>query len=328
MRGLRAGDAGAAETGTLDTMLEPMAYQTPNLPCVTLWDLPGVGSPSFPLNTYCEQLSLSQFEFFIIVGCQRFCSSHAMLAREIQRMGKRFYFVRSKADVDLEASRRQRPSSYAEEKILQQVREDCGMGLAAEGVSHPQVFVVSGWEPSRYDFPLLQQTLQRELLSLKRDSFLRTLPAVASPIISQKKAALKGEILKTALFACLLAAVPVPGLTFLYTLAVVRERLFRYYSSFGVDDRSLAALAQQVAKPVAELRAVMTSWGMTRMMAPKLLLDLVGAGVMVTEYSRQRFPVFGAMVSAGAALVTTYFMLRKGPAVFLRHFNIRASYKY
>ncbi|XP_026517814.1 interferon-inducible GTPase 5-like, partial [Terrapene carolina triunguis] len=198
MRGLHAGDEGAAETGMLDTMTEPMAYPDPVLPGVTLWDLPGVGTSSFPLDSYCKQLNLSRFEFYIIVGSQRFRSDHARLVSEIQRMSKRFYFVRSKADMDLDASRRQRPSSYNEERILQQIREDCRRGVEAEGVGHPQVFVVSSWEPNRYDFPLLRQTLQTELQSLKRHAFLLSLPAVASPIINQKKAALKAEIWKIA----------------------------------------------------------------------------------------------------------------------------------
>ncbi|XP_065434887.1 interferon-inducible GTPase 5-like [Chrysemys picta bellii] len=311
MRGLSAGDEGAAETGMLDTMTEPMAYPDPVLPGVTLWDLPGVGTSSFPLDSYCKQLNLSRFEFYIIVGSQRFRSDHARLACEIQRMGKRFYFVRSKADMDLDASRRQRPSSYNEERILEQIREDCRRGVAAEGVGHPQVFVVSSWEPNRYDFPLLRQTLQTELPLLKRHAFLLSLPAVASPIINQKKAALKAEIWKIALFSCFLAAVPVPGLSFLGTFVVFRKHLFRYYSNFGVDNRSLSALAQQVGKPVEELTAVMTSLGMTPMTALKLLLDSVGAAVMVREYSWKRLPVFGAMVSGGVALITTYFMLRK-----------------
>uniref|UniRef100_A0A8C3SEI6 IRG-type G domain-containing protein n=1 Tax=Chelydra serpentina TaxID=8475 RepID=A0A8C3SEI6_CHESE len=311
MRGLRAGDEGAAGTGVLDTMMDPMAYPDPVLPGVTFWDLPGVGTSYFPLNTYSEQLNLSRFEFFIIVGSQRFRSEHARLIREIRRMGKRFYFVRAKADMDLDASRRQRPSSYDEERILEQIRGDCRSGVAAEGVDHPQVFVVSSWEPNRYDFPVLRQTLHSELPSLKRHAFLLSLPAVASSIINQKRAALKGEIWKTALFSCLLAAIPVPGLAFLYTFFVFRKRLFQYYIIFGVDDRSLSALARQVGKPVGELTAVMTSLGTTPMTALKLLSDSVGAAVMVAEYLWKRLPVFGAMVSGGLAPVTTYFMLRK-----------------
>nr|XP_023969960.1 interferon-inducible GTPase 5-like [Chrysemys picta bellii] len=311
MRGLRAGDEGAAETGMLDTMTMPVAYPDPVLPGVTLWDLPGVGTPYFPLDTYWERLNLSQYDFFIIVGFQRFRSDHAWLACKIQRMGMRFYFVRSKADADLDASRRQRPSSYDEERILEQIREDCRRGVAAEGVGHPQVFVVSSWEPNRYDFPLLRQTLQMELPRLRRHAFLLSLPAVASPIINQKKAALKGEIWKIALFSCLLAAIPVPGLAFLGTFFVFRKHLFGYSSNFGVDNRSLLALARQVRRPLGELTAMMTSLGTTPMMALKLLLDSVGAAMMVAEYSWKRLPVFGALVSGGVALVTTFFMLRK-----------------
>ncbi|XP_043357898.1 interferon-inducible GTPase 5-like isoform X2 [Dermochelys coriacea] len=311
MRGLCAGDEGAAETEMLDTMRELTAYPDPILPGVTLWDLPGVGTFYFPLDTYCEQLNLSQYEFFIIVGSQRFRSDHARLVREIQRTGKRFYFVRSKADVDLDASKRQRPPSYNQKRILKQIREDCRRGIAAEGVGHPQVFVVSSRETNCYDFPLLRQTLQTDLLILKRHAFLLSLPAVALPIVNQKKANLKGEIWKIALLSCLLAAIPVPGIAFLCTFFLFRKHLFQYYSSFGVDDRSLSALAQQVGRPVRELMAVMTSLGTTPMTALKLLSDLVGTAVMGAEYSWKRLPVFGARVSGGVALVTTYFMLRK-----------------
>ncbi|CAM5176102.1 unnamed protein product [Eretmochelys imbricata] len=311
MWGLHAGDEGAAETGMLDVMRELMAYPDPVLPGVTLWDLPGVGVSYFPLDIYCERFNLSQFEFFIIVGSQRFCSDHARLVREIQRLGKRFYFVCSKANVDLDTSRRQRSSSDNGERILQQIREDCRRGLGAEGVGHPQVFVVSSWEPNHYDFPLLRQTLQTEVQSLKRHAFLRSLPAIALPIVKQKTAALKGQIWETALFSCLLTAVPVPGLSFLCTFFIFRKHLFRYYSSFVVDDRSLSALARQVGKPIGELTAVMTSLGTTLMMALKLLSDSVGATVMVAEYSWKRLPVFGAMVPGGVALLTPFFVLQQ-----------------
>ncbi|XP_075764396.1 interferon-inducible GTPase 5-like [Pelodiscus sinensis] len=314
LRGLRAGDEGAAETGMLETVTETMAYRDPVLPGVTLWDLPGAGTSHFPLNTYCEQLSLGRFDFFLLVGSQRFRAAHAQLAREIQGMGKRFYFVRSKADMDLEASRRQRPSSYSEERILQEIREDCRRGLAAEGVGHPQVFVVSSWEPDSYDFPLLRQTLQKDLPGLKRLAFLLSLPAVASPIIIRNKAALEGEIWKPALLSCLLAAIPLPGLAFLGTFFIFWKHLLRYYSRFGVDNRSLSALARQVGKPVEELKAVMSTLGPTPMMALRLLVDTVGFTVMVQECSWKRLPIFGAMVSGGAALLATYFMLWKGLA--------------
>ncbi|KAG6926135.1 immunity related GTPase cinema [Chelydra serpentina] len=125
MRGLHAGDEGAAGTGMLNIMAHPIAYPDPVLPGVTLWDLPWVGMSYFPLNS--EQLNLNPFEFFIIVGFQRFRSEHARLIHEIRRMGKRFYFVRSKADMDLDASRRQRPSSYDEERILEQIRGTAGV---------------------------------------------------------------------------------------------------------------------------------------------------------------------------------------------------------
>uniref|UniRef100_A0A3B4V7G0 IRG-type G domain-containing protein n=1 Tax=Seriola dumerili TaxID=41447 RepID=A0A3B4V7G0_SERDU len=57
------------------------------IPNVTLWDLPHVG--------------FERFDFFIIISADRFRENDVKLAQEIQRMEKKFYFVRSKIDQDL-----------------------------------------------------------------------------------------------------------------------------------------------------------------------------------------------------------------------------------
>ncbi|XP_042299862.1 interferon-inducible GTPase 5-like, partial [Sceloporus undulatus] len=146
IRDLRADDPGAAETGVQTTTLEIKAYPHPQLPQTIFWDLPGKGASSFREDALARQVDLNRFDFFIIVGAQRFRTVHIDLVHEIQRMNKDFYFVRSNTDLDMEASKRQRPSDYNEELILLKIKDNCIDGLKRAGVSNPKVFLVSNYE--------------------------------------------------------------------------------------------------------------------------------------------------------------------------------------
>uniref|UniRef100_A0A8C4XEJ8 Immunity related GTPase cinema n=1 Tax=Erpetoichthys calabaricus TaxID=27687 RepID=A0A8C4XEJ8_ERPCA len=85
----------------LKTTTEPTMYSYPKYPNVRLWDLPGIGTMNSKADEYLEQVHFAQYDFFIIIASDRFKQNHLMLAQEIEKMGKHFYFVRSKIDADL-----------------------------------------------------------------------------------------------------------------------------------------------------------------------------------------------------------------------------------
>ncbi|XP_077788624.1 interferon-inducible GTPase 5-like [Podarcis muralis] len=167
------GEPGSGKSSFINAMLGLRADD----PQVILWDHPRRGTPTFGEDKF-EKVDLNHFDFFIIVGSQRFRSTHSDLVREIQDMGKSFYFVRTKADLDLSAAKRQQPSDYNEKKVLLHIQEDCKECLVREGVRDPQVFIVSNWEADCFDFPLLQETLKNDLLRLKRQAFLLRFPSI------------------------------------------------------------------------------------------------------------------------------------------------------
>ncbi|XP_066494346.1 interferon-inducible GTPase 5-like [Tiliqua scincoides] len=308
MLGLQADDPGAAQTGIQSTTAEVKDYIYPLLPQVSLWDIPGKGAPPFDGGSRVQQVDLSRFDFFIIVGYQRFRTTHAELVHEIQDMSKRFYFVRTKIDLDLEASRRQRPSGYSAEKVLQRIKEDCREGLLREGALDPQIFLVSNWETDRFDFPLLQEQLKKDLLMLKRQAFLLGLPRISAPFWERKKAS--AQIVPPALCCGLVSALPVPGLSFLAAMFLLVKFRSRCYREFGLSRRSLEDLAERIGKPVSVLKAAMTSLSLKPMVLLRLS-DLVGATVMVVEHRWGRFPTLGCLLSGGLSLLSTYFMLQK-----------------
>ncbi len=57
LRGLYPRDPGAATTDVKECTKIPSPYSLPNNPNITLYDLPGVNTPCFPLETYIDKIS-------------------------------------------------------------------------------------------------------------------------------------------------------------------------------------------------------------------------------------------------------------------------------
>ncbi|XP_028251848.1 interferon-inducible GTPase 5-like [Parambassis ranga] len=255
-RGLDNRDEGAAPTGCVETTREVTEYPHPNYPNVTLWDLPGVGTTKFPADKYLEHVGLEKFDFFIIVSATRFRENDVKLAQEIQKMGKRFYFVRSKIDSDLQNEER-RKTNFNREKTLTDIKEDCIKGLQDAGFESPQVFLVSSFELHEYDFSLLQETFETELPEHKRNALLMTTPITSLEIIAKKKKAFKSQIKYWAAASAAGAAVSVPGLSIAVDVSILIAAVTQY--GFGLDVPTMKRLAARTGVSYDDLLAVIVS---------------------------------------------------------------------
>ncbi|KAL8219557.1 UNVERIFIED_CONTAM: hypothetical protein K2H54_026988 [Gekko kuhli] len=106
LRGIEDDDEGAAKTGVTQTTMEIKGYPHPKSPKVTIWDLPGIGTPEFEAKKYLETVNFATYDFFIIVAHDRFTEHDVFLGREIQKMGKKFYYVRTKVDISIDSEKR------------------------------------------------------------------------------------------------------------------------------------------------------------------------------------------------------------------------------
>uniref|UniRef100_A0A8K9UIQ2 IRG-type G domain-containing protein n=1 Tax=Oncorhynchus mykiss TaxID=8022 RepID=A0A8K9UIQ2_ONCMY len=158
-RDMKYNDDGAAPTGVVETTMEAKAYPHPKYPNMKVWDLPGIGTANFKPEEYLQKVEFDRFDFFIIVSSERFRANDITLAKEIQKRKKKFYFVRSKIDNDMRAEGRK--ETFDQEKTLETIRQYCIKGL--EGLGSPKVFLISGFDLGLYDFPDLQETMEKEL---------------------------------------------------------------------------------------------------------------------------------------------------------------------
>ncbi|XP_067883527.1 interferon-inducible GTPase 5-like [Heterodontus francisci] len=312
LRGLGDDDEGAAPTGETETTMEPKMYQYPNQDKVTVWDLPGIGTPNFQASQYLERVKFDQYDFFIILSATRFKENDLHLAQEIQQRKKKFYFVRSKIDHDLASSKRREKSQYNEYKTLEKLRNACVESLRKEGLESPQVFLISGWNLDKFDFEKLQEVLEGDLPALKRRAFLLALPSITASIVEKKKTVMLDEIWKIALLSAAAAAVPIPGFSIACDISLLVGKLLSYHRYFGLDDDSIERLAKRVEKTTEELRSVIkTVFGaeVSASIVVKVLTKIAGAAMMASTVLSW-LPLIGTVAAAGISYTTTYSMLK------------------
>ncbi|XP_073325750.1 interferon-inducible GTPase 5-like [Pagrus major] len=312
LRGIDNMAEGAAPTGCVETTSKPTPYSHPNYPNVTLWDLPGVGTTKFPAAKYLKHFKFEQFDFFII-SATRFTENDVKLAKEIKRMKKKFYFVRSKID-DVLRAQKQSQKDFSETTTMATIKEDCIKGLQKLGHQSPQVFLVSSFELHLHDFTLLTETLERELPEHKRNALLLALRNISQEIINKKKEAFQAQIKYVAALSAVVAAVPVPGLSIAVDLALLVGVVTRYVFSFGLDIPSLKRLAVRTSVPFDDLKAVIISPLAAIEISPGLILKVTAqcagtAALMAAEEGTRFIPIIGIPIAMGLSFTTTYRLL-------------------
>ncbi|XP_077312855.1 interferon-gamma-inducible GTPase 10-like [Lithobates pipiens] len=299
LRDLGDEDEESAKTNVVETTMEPTAYPHPKNKSVTYWDLPGIGTPNFKANAYLNKVQFQRYDFFIIIASDRFKENHILLAEEIQKMKKKFYFVRSKIDQDLQNSQTRRAKTFNEKKILDTIRQDCFNSLKCyfKCIKDDSVFLVSSFQPEKFDFSRLLKTFEEELPSHKRYVYLRALPNISSQAIEMKKEALQSAIPWVGLQAA--AASIVPGLSFFNEVFSLSYRIQGYVECFGLDKKSLSNLAERSGR--SDLKDLMKSPfvinEITKDLVVRELEKRKGTAYLITKSIFSGIPFLGAAVA-------------------------------
>ncbi|KAL6470814.1 hypothetical protein MHYP_G00219330 [Metynnis hypsauchen] len=302
-RNLDDEDEGAAKTGVNESTTEPAAYTHPTMPNVKLWDLPGVGTPQFQANTYAKEMKIDRFDFFLIISSGRFTENDLMLAKEIQKRKKQFYFIRSRIDFDIlnEQSKR----SFNRETTLSEIRRYCGENL--KDVGNPKVFLLNCKDLTAFDFEELVKTINSELPQHKQDALLLSLTVSSVAILEKKVKSFEKVIWAAASLSAGIAVAPVPGLSFGFDVAIVGSFFTACYHAFGLDDKSLEKLSDRVNKPhLKTLEKSSLLKGLAQTSTVRLGASALG------EFLCSLVPGPGSLTAASISFTTTRDLLQKG----------------
>ncbi|KAH3727200.1 hypothetical protein DPMN_053129 [Dreissena polymorpha] len=252
-RGLQDYDTDAAPVGTNETTMDPTVYRHPGYQNIELWDLPGVGTPTFPKETYLRQINVDTYDFFLLITCTRFYDDDRWLAKEILSRKKRFYFLRTKIDDDIRNGKRSK-RDFNTAEWLEDTKKRCLQYLFDGGVSNPVVFLISSASPLEFDFAALQQQLIDDSPALKREAVALSLTAISEKILKGKLEVLKSRIGKHSALAVLGSLVPIPFVGWKVNYAVMKNAGEFYREQMGIDDKSLMKVANQVGVSLEKLK--------------------------------------------------------------------------
>ncbi|CAO2594165.1 Interferon-inducible GTPase 1 [Lemmus lemmus] len=258
LMGMGPEDEGAAEVGVVPTTMRRTPYKHPKITTLTLWDLPGIGTVNFPPKDYLEKVKFQEYDFFIIISATRFTKLELDLAKAIKFMKKNYYFVRTKVDLDLDNEKKCNQHTFDREKTLQQIRSMYVNTFSQNNMDVPQIFLVSNLYLSDYEFPVLMDTLIKDLSAQKCHNFMLSLANITEPAIDRKRNSMQQTIWLEACKAGLLATVPVVGIL-RDDVEKLKEKLNHYRVLFGVDDASLEAIAKDSQVPVEQLKKLIKS---------------------------------------------------------------------
>ncbi|XP_032886827.1 interferon-inducible GTPase 5-like [Amblyraja radiata] len=311
MRGLRGCDEGAAKSGVNETTMERTPYKHPNFPNVCFWDLPGAGTAKFPMKDYVSKMEFNTYDFFIIISQSRFTENDANVAKVIQNLGKKFYFVRSKIDNDIR-SLEMEGKVFDTKMVLTEMKQKLSCYLMEAGISEPIIFLISCLPPEKINLDNLEQTLLNNLNGIKKDALLMSLSSTTVKIVEQKRAQLKERIWMLAIASGVVGALPVPGLSVAVDLGILVAAIIGFRKSLGLDDASIQRLANVAKTPVEFLKAVVTTPLVGEINEEFVALMLLRTGfvaVSVVELALDFIPVIGSIFGAVSSFGMTYKLL-------------------
>lgn len=174
-----------APTGVTETTVKISKYGKKNSK-VIFWDLPGVGTPNFPRETYKQVTQLEKYDFFILVSRSRFTENDVWLAEQIQALGKKYFFVRSHVGQDIRNYRKAHPTSGDPEKELGHIRTYCEERLESLGQGTIKIYLIDSYMLEQYDFNKLVASFVSNTDEVKADILITNLASVSQEIIDMK----------------------------------------------------------------------------------------------------------------------------------------------
>lgn len=300
----------AAQVGVTQTTKKIEPYPHPESANLLLWDKPGVGTPTFPRDTYLENIKFERFDFYVILSSDRFMEIDLWLASEIKKAGKKYFFVRTKIDESVNNEKHDHPGTFKEEDVLCRIRQDCVESLRQENMEGMPIFLLSSREPTKWDFRKTMIQLINDCPEIKKDVAVLAFSATSKEIIEKKKAVLQKDIKLYAILSGCTGAMPVMFLNFAVDAALILRVSQIFAKQFGLDKSSITKIAATYDVPVSILQpAMQVSVFATVGEVTKWLLNLQFDKVPSTLV--EFVPIVGSIVGGIASFAFTDHILNK-----------------
>ncbi|XP_046843674.1 uncharacterized protein LOC124437786 isoform X2 [Xenia sp. Carnegie-2017] len=179
VRGLQANDEGAAPVGNNESTLVPTEYTHPEKENIKLWDLPGIGTSTYPnLEEYCKiEGGLKKYDAFLIFSKTRFTHHVQKLVEKVSKeLQKPFICVCTNVDIDLKKAREDEGSQFNEASVMENIKKDCLKNLGDLIDDEKDIYTIYDKAPEK--FSQLCRDVISKLMERRSLRFLETLKDV------------------------------------------------------------------------------------------------------------------------------------------------------
>lgn len=241
-----------AEVGVVETTMKKKSYEFPDHPLITLWDLPGAGTDKFPTEEYAETMGFSTFDAFVILSSERFTEIDKMIADEVQRIKKPFFFARTKMDEVMRNERKKK--KFDASKTSDKIREDCRKYLGADR----KIFLIANALQSdlevdfpeekfpgiRFDNMDLRVEITQSLPKMQKTAFVFLEQSLEGMHQSEKMIEMKVEQLQArikwlAAGSAVGGAVPIPGFSAAVDIPLLLGELNFQRKQLQIDEATM-----------------------------------------------------------------------------------------
>lgn len=191
-------DVAAAKVDYVEATSEPACYTYRDNPNITLTDVPGIGTPTYPtLKEYCEKVNFDSYDAFLIMTAARFTMFDLELAQEIKKIGKSFFLIRTKIDVDKNSVNRRKNPNIKE--MLSRIQDDCYKNVKDLGIRKDEIFLISNRDTNKWDFVRLVQAVLEKLDTHQKEALILSLSLkqLSKDIVKRKV-----EVLRSMTLSC------------------------------------------------------------------------------------------------------------------------------
>ena len=312
---MKDNDSEAAIVDVVEGTIEPQRFDHPSNPNIKFWDLPGLTGPFYDgdLKKYCRHVPLDTYDTYLIFAKDRLTADDLKLAERIRSTGKKFFFVRAKIDQDVENAKCSMQLKFDKDATLNKIRNNISQNLRRRGLLEDEkdIFLISNKYPTEYQFGELTQAIVAILPQRQRESFILTIDnaqTLSEDTVKKKVEVLEKRIKYVAAASAAAAAVPIPGVSIVADIAMIKREVNFYISQLGIPREGSNRFSLLSFNTQTEVKALSTALGSTVQIGGLLATY---ATESVLEECFRYVPIIGTIIAGPLSYSATYYLLSK-----------------
>ncbi|WP_035672166.1 GTPase [Flavobacterium sp. 83] len=228
-----------AEVGITETTLDIKKYTSNG---IHFSDLPGCGTEKFPVKTYLEHCNLENFDAVIVVTANRFYENDIWLIKEMIKIGRPVYVVRTKIDESIANGKHD--ANLSEYEVFEKVKNDIKSNVG--NIQIKGIYLTSSREPLKMDLSKLLIDIEQNLTGIKKQRFIADVAPLNEKILAEKNAIAKKAVSYGAYTAAANGINPIPGLDISLDIAILITMSKSIQNIYGLDEKSIDELSKRM----------------------------------------------------------------------------------